>query len=224
MEIEKEINAEGHDEWVAEAGSENPLATLSEEQAVGVQLDKVKRMTMKPGLLKLPVQSVDSAEENKNVTVELHHPVEDNPKFHVSKPTFWDKETEPIPKLMDWYGYKGSNYHKLQTDRLYIRKGKDVRGGIGTSWESDDWYIVPPPEWSPPRWERFKRRLSHKTRALRRPTLIMLTFFLIQLAVVSGAFVLLFGASTLGAMVYGGGFTLFSMWLYGVAVAFKESV
>lgn len=224
MSVEKEVNAEGHDGFAAEAGSENPLATLSEEQAVGLQLDKIKRMTVEPGLIRLPVQEVSSTEESNTVTVECHHPAEENPTFHLPKPTFWDAEEEALPKLMGWYGYRGSNYHKLQTDRLFLSDGRHKGRSIESEKEIEDWEIVPPPEWSPPRWERFKKSVKRKTRALRRPSLIMVAFFLVQLAVISGAFILLFGASTLGAIAYGGGFTLFSLWLYGVAVAFKESV
>lgn len=214
---ELEFNADGLNIGESDEEPDNLLATPDEQQKIAIQLDKIRRATIEPGLLKLPVQQVTSAENSENLVVEVDHPAEDNPRFYLPKPRMWEPSEYDLPKLLEWYGYKSTNYHVLQTGALYLRHG-DTRGrcieGEGTS----DWVIVPPPEWSPPRLQRAKDYTKDKLRSVRHPSLFTAAFFVLQFIGFAIA------ATVIGIGIFPAALaTGFTAWLYGVVQAAKEA-
>lgn len=214
---EKEFNADGMEFEESSEEPDNILATLDEQQKTAVQLDKIKRATIEPGLMRLPVHEVSSAENSENLSIEVEHPAEDNPRFFLPKPKMWEPAKYDLPKLLDWYGYKTTNYHVLQTGKLYLRH-KDTRGRCIEGEGTNDWVIVPPPDWSPPRLQRMKEYAKSKARSIHNTSLLTAAFFALQfigLAIAGWAT----GIGVLPALAV----TLFTAWLYGVVEAVKEA-
>lgn len=214
---EKEFNADGLEFGESDEEPDDLLATLDEQQKTAVQLDEIKRATIEPGLMRLPVKQVTSAENSEQLVIEVHHPAEENPRFYLPKPRMWEPSKYRLPKLLDWYGYKSTNYHVLQTGKLYLRHG-DTRGRCIEGEGKNDWVIVPPPEWSPPRLQRMKDYAKDKTRSLRRPSLLTASFFILQFIGLAAAG-LFIGMGVVPALLV----TLFTAWLYGVVEAVKEA-
>lgn len=138
------------------------LATPDEEMKLAIQMQRVKEYTIRPGLMRLPVKSVDSAKNAEQYVLCLDHPFlnEADTRFHIDKPAYWDKRKFEWPRLLSWYGYgPGSQYH-LQTDRLYVRYDH----------VKDEWTLTKPPsEWNTTMY-RLSKQLTNGPRWLSVPT------------------------------------------------------
>lgn len=157
MSVESTIERELPDEQaqidddVGHDPDSSVLATLDEEQAVAVQLQKIEEYTIQPGLMRLPVSEVTSAENSDNMVVVLNHPVEDDIRKYFAKPPYWSTEYE-LPALLDAYGYRTNNPYHLQRDRLYVEYDDD----------DEEWVIIgPPADWKRTLY-RAKKQISKR--------------------------------------------------------------
>lgn len=120
----------------------NLPSTLSEEQENVLQLDKLRRYTVEPGVLKLPVTRVDSAENTEKFVVTLDHPVfpEKKCRVYLEKPTMgWERDQELV-KVLRWYcGENCTDPYQLQLTSVRVKfTGTESRA----SWE-----ILKPPDY-----------------------------------------------------------------------------
>lgn len=121
------------------------LATPDEEMSNVVQIQKLAACTVRPGLLRLDVSTVTTAENSPQMVVIADHPVEGDIRFFFKKigpDKTW--ATAPLRELLEWYGYTKRSMYQLQTDRVYVKYVADI----------DEYVIVQPPS----DWERKLRR------------------------------------------------------------------
>lgn len=133
------------------------LAELDEERRACVQIDEIQRRTIEPGLMRLPVSQVSTAEDSNTVTIEVEHPVEGDVSFHLSKPTTWNPENELV-QFLDNYGLRFSDVYDLQTRDVYV----DCSAGNSRNWE-----LAVPPEDRPSTRERAVARLRNAASEIR---------------------------------------------------------
>lgn len=126
---------------VDEEASDTALAMPDEHMEISIELSKVKECTIRPGLMRLPVTKVTSAENSPKLVIELNHPIIGDIKKFKQKPTDTWREDNELVRILEWYGYTTRNYHQLQTERLYVEYDED-----GGAKERDKWKIVKPPE------------------------------------------------------------------------------
>lgn len=130
---------------------ERVLATLDEEQTVAIQLQRIEEYTIRPGLMRLPVSEVTSAENSDKMVIVLDHPVEDDIRKYFAKPPYWSTEFE-LPALLDAYGYRSNNPYHLQCHSLYVEYIES----------DDEWEIVEPPEEWKRTWHRIQKQISKR--------------------------------------------------------------
>jgi hypothetical protein len=122
----------------------NLLANLSEDQEDAVEIQKVQEMTVEPGLMKLPVKKVVTAENSDQYAIIVDHPVEGEHSLFVEKPvTGWSREYTLV-RMFDWYGITGTNPHQLQLCRIYVEHNPEEAD------RSHGWRIVQPPNYETP--------------------------------------------------------------------------
>lgn len=125
-----------------EQSDETDLATIDEEMETIVQMTKLAEQTVKPGVMRLPVDSVTTAKNSPQAVITVKHPVEGDIRMYYKKmddQKTWTDETE-LKRVLDWYGYTRREMHALDSDRLYVQYAPNSEEG-GAS----DWHIVPPP-------------------------------------------------------------------------------
>lgn len=166
-------------------------ARPDEEMKNLVQMQKLARMTVEPGLYRLPVSEVSTAENSEQWTVDVEHPVIGNIRFHLQKPIEegWHDEQELV-KVLHWYGIFDEDPYKLQTEHMYVRHNPDSDNVH--DWELEDPEILVDRE--PTRRERIREKLPEWDRPHRT---------LVQFWVVLGLLTTLF--ATVSA--YSGGFS-----------------
>lgn len=185
----------------------NLPAQLGEREEAIVQTTKIRKMTVAPGVMRVPVDEVTTAENSEKWVVKMDHPVDDNIRFFLDKPIRGWSADYKLVRLLDWYGiadaeadgWENADPYALQAEKLYMEYDE----------EADDWALIRPPQ-AKTRLERasaWAGGLIESARAqvpsVDRTVLTMFGF--IQLGIVLGA---------AGAALFGG--TMFGQWLIGV--------
>lgn len=140
------------------------LAPLDEQQEAAVQLDKIREYTVRPGLLRLPVGTLNTTTDSDRNVLYLDHPhaPDGDFEFHIPKPDIWDPEAYFWVRLLDWYGYTPASQYHLQTDHVYVKR---VPHAAGTRLGDDDnprvsanggWKLVAPPSDRRRDWWRWQ--------------------------------------------------------------------
>lgn len=156
------------------------LATLSEEQTNVVQMQELVERTIEPGLMRLPVSQVSTTEESENWAIDLEHPVFGTIRKHARKPVYgWD-ETDGIARLMHWYGISNRDPYYLQCEEMYVAR---TRPDASTT--SNEWEIVPPPDYRRPWLQRVGDRLRRPTSSIEWMYTILLSSAVVGATIVS---------------------------------------
>lgn len=126
-----------YDSETREVSDDDLLATLDEEQKAIVELQKIQEMTIRPGLMKLPVSRVSTSPNSEGYVIDLDHPFipEKELKQHYRKPISWQHDHEFV-RVLDWYTSTGTDPYALQTTEVYVEYDES----------DDDWRIVRPPD------------------------------------------------------------------------------
>lgn len=129
-------------------------ATPDEQLEAAIQMDKIREYTVRPGLLRLPVESLDTAANSPQYVVQLHHPVIDDAdiRFFIEKPAYWDPNTFLWPRFLNWYGLTTRSQYQLQTERVYVKHNP----------RTDEWELVAPPSDWQRTWWRTKKAAGHR--------------------------------------------------------------
>lgn len=129
--------------------TETALAVPDEELDTVIQMTKLADLTVRPGLMRLPVKKVTTAKNSPQVVIILEHPVEDDIRKYYDKPKMWTRHSE-LRRLLDAYGYTERNMHALQTEHMYVTH------------DGEEWEIVPPPSKIRKRARRWRKAASHQ--------------------------------------------------------------
>lgn len=128
-------------------------ATPDEQLQAAIDMDKVREYTVRPGLLRVPVRELATARDGPKNMLQLDHPVipDEDIRFFLDKPAYWDPHTQQWPKILNWYGYSTRNQYEIQTDRVYIRQTHD-----------DEWELTKPPSDLRQYYWRWADALDHR--------------------------------------------------------------
>lgn len=124
-------------------------ANLTEAEERRAKLTKLARCTVRPGLMRLPVDDVTTADNSQQYVITFDHPFVDaeRTRSYYPIPTDgWTRDKE-LPRLLAWYGYNTRNVHVMKQERVYVDT---------TAEEPRDWEIVQPPS----EWTKTKRRFA----------------------------------------------------------------
>lgn len=116
-------------------------ATLNERQENLVQMQKVAEMTIEPGVMRLPVTTVTTADNSEQWVIEVEHPVEGEHRFFREKPVHGWHSDQELVQLLHWYGIYENDPYMLQVERLYVRYvGKESDYNHGWELLSPDYF------------------------------------------------------------------------------------
>lgn len=189
MSVERELNAEGSKDLDEIDFNPNNLPAEPDEETKNIiQMSELEEMTVEGNMLFCPVDEVTTASNSEQWVVEMDHPVEDNIRFFLPKPTKGWTEEYRLVKVLHWYGIHNKNPYTLQTQRLYIQYDPDV----------DEWELARPPELGRPLGERARKTVQRvlDMRPERKAVGIWATFALGFIA--TGVSLVLFGGASLG--------------------------
>lgn len=129
-------------------------ATPDEQLQSAIQMDKVREYTVRPGLLRVPVEELTTAANSPQYVLQLHHPVIDEAdiRYFIPKPEDWDPQRFLWPRFLDWYGYTTRSQYELQTDRVYIERNR----------RTGEWELTKPPSDARRYWWRWQDAISHR--------------------------------------------------------------
>jgi hypothetical protein len=138
-----------------DSSRDDTITTLSEREEHRVQMQEIKRRTVKPGLMKLNVAEVSSSENSHNWAIDIEHPVKrDTMRIFLDKPmNGWTREYKLV-RMMDWYDIGTEDPHQLEFVDLYMEKDGE------RSEYAHDWVAVQPPEYDPPITTQIKEKIS----------------------------------------------------------------
>lgn len=129
------------------------LATLEERERNRMQMQEIARRTVRPGLLRLKVENVTSAENSEQWAIDVAHPTRRDPiRIFAEKPIEGWSDDYKIVKLLRWVGEESTrDPHKLEFHDLYMKKDPE------NSSFPHDWMAVEPPDYEPPMKIQFGR-------------------------------------------------------------------
>lgn len=127
-------------------------ATLSEEQSNLVQMQEISERTIEPGLLRLPVGTVTTAENSPKFAIEVKHPIDGSLRVFAEKPRQGWSDDNRLVELLEWYDIHDDDPYKLQTGDVYIRHKGDAAD------QPHGWEIVKPPHKRPDPTRRERLR------------------------------------------------------------------
>lgn len=114
-------------------------ATLDEQQRALVEMQQVFEYTHEPGVMKLPVTSVATADNSDQWSITLEHPIIGDITLFVKKPiTGWHADCE-LAELLSWYNIHDQNVYKLQREFLYVEHDEEKAE------QAHGWRLVSPP-------------------------------------------------------------------------------
>jgi len=129
-------------EFVSVDNDELP-AMPDEETKAMIQTTELREMTVEPGVMRVPVDEVTTAHNSEQWVVEMDHPVEDDIRFFLPKPTHGWSDDYMLVRLLRWYDILDAddqlanvNPYHLQIYDLYIEYD-DV---------DDEWELIKPPQ------------------------------------------------------------------------------
>lgn len=164
MSKSKSISRELNHAVDEQATSKNILANLSEEDQNRVQLSKIKRWTVEPGVMKLPVSVVTKAKNSEKWAIEVEHPLEGTLRFYRDAPLHgWTKTEGGIVEMMEWYDIRTEDPYQLQLMKIYMEKTGD------SAEQAHGWEPVAPPDYSEPLTERVKETYRNISVPITRP-------------------------------------------------------
>lgn len=135
-------------------GEAGELATLSEEQANLVQMQQIAEQTVEPGVMRLPVKTVTTAENSEQWAIELDHPVEGTLRFYRKKPRYGWHDDQELVELLRWYEIHDRDPYKLQIEQLYAEHDPDEAD------QHHGWCLAEPP------WVAEKEAMRRRQRPL----------------------------------------------------------
>lgn len=146
-------------------------ATLDEKQENVVQMQKINRLTVEPGVMKLPVSRVTTSDNSPQWVIDLEHPIEGDLRFHRDKPVQGYDPEEGIVQMLRWYGIYDDNPYKLQTEFIFVENVGRENSETMHDWEllSPDYFRDEP---DPTRREKVKGKYASFKQGIRnrRPT------------------------------------------------------
>lgn len=148
-----EVDRTIENEVEEDATSEDLLANLSEEQTNLVQLDKIHELTVREGVMRLPVHLVTTAENSDQWVVEVEHPVEGTYRLYFEAPMKGWTDDNELVQLLGWYGVRRNPY-ELQVREIYVAYRPDQ------TTQAHGWIAVPPPGWEDSVKHRLRQHLG----------------------------------------------------------------
>lgn len=132
--------------------------TISDRMADRLQMQEIQRRTIAPGVMKLEVDDVSTAENSAQWAIDLKHPGNDDTiRLFVEKPMDgWSRDYKLV-RMFDWYGIDSGDPHQFNFMDLVVAKRPDE------SDRSHGWVFVEPPDYDPP----IRTQLSRKAGAVR---------------------------------------------------------
>lgn len=138
-----------------ELSDDSALATLSERAENRLQMDEIRRRTIAPGVMRLNVKRVVSAENSLKWAIDLDHPVRDDDdtiRVFVEKPVEgWTRDYKLV-RLLDWYGIDDVDPHSLEFYDVVVEKDEEA------SEYAHGWRLVEPPDYDAPIRTQLRRR------------------------------------------------------------------
>jgi len=159
-DIERELEAD----LLGTPNDDEMLATMSERQEHRFQMQEIKRRTVEPGVMKLSVANIQTAENSPQWAIDLEHPAQsdsDEIRIFAEKPMDGWSDDYKIVKLLEWYDISSQDPHQLEYCDLYVEKNESE------SDYSHGWQVTEPPAYKPPGLRRAKRAWNNIAREFR---------------------------------------------------------
>lgn len=139
-----------------ELSADEALATLSDREEHRLQMQEIKRRTVKPGVMKLNVNTVTSAENSEQWAIDIEHPArKDDIRVFVEKPIEGWSRDYTIVRVLEWYGITNQDPHQLEFEDVYVRKDE------AASDYAHGWVLTEPPDYEAPMRVQLRK---HKER------------------------------------------------------------
>ena len=186
-DIERELE-HSIDETVDET---TELATLSERQSNRLQMQEIKRRTVKPGMMRLNVKRVVSSDSNTEWAIDLAHPAHDDDiRVFVEKPIEGWSRDYLLVRMLDWYGINNQDPHQLALENVYVEKNDE---------ESDyahGWQLVKPPEYDAPVGVQLREKWDYVLDQYRPSRSVTKMWFLLLLASIGSSTITAIGTTS----------------------------